>query len=215
MSDTIDGFVRDLPVPGNIFDSELFLTTFTFDRLKAENTQRWSAMVIRTDKREAVAQQVRSIASHKDRYSVVAATTKVPWHVIGILHSKEAGLNFNTHLHNGDPLSARTVHVPAGRPVSGTPPFTWEESAIDALALDGLSSNNDWSVERLAFLLERFNGIGYREQNPPIATPYLWNFSNQYIKGLFVKDGVFDPNKVGQNCGAMPLLRQMIDTGLA
>ena len=42
-------------------------------------------------------------------------------------------LDFNRHLHNGDPLSSRTTHIPQNRPVKGKPPFTWEESTIDVL----------------------------------------------------------------------------------
>jgi lysozyme family protein len=66
--------------------------------------------------------------------------------------------NFNRHLHNGDPLTSRTVHVPAGRPKSGTPPFTWEQSAVDALAYDGLTQVTDWSIEHVAYVFENFNG---------------------------------------------------------
>ena len=37
------------------------------------------------------------------RYDQVANATGVPWYVIGIIHEMEGGLNFTTHLHNGDP----------------------------------------------------------------------------------------------------------------
>jgi len=33
----------------------------------------------------------------------------------------ECGLDFTRHLHNGDPLIARTVRAPAGRLVDGRP----------------------------------------------------------------------------------------------
>jgi lysozyme family protein len=38
--------------------------------------------------------------------------------------------------------------VPAGRPAAGSPPFTWEQSAADALELAGIASVKDWSVPR-------------------------------------------------------------------
>ena len=60
---------------------------------------------------------------------------------LGIIHSLEAEFNFNTHLHNGDPLSAQTVHVPRGRPPTGNPPFQWLDSAIDALTMHDLEIN--------------------------------------------------------------------------
>jgi lysozyme family protein len=59
----------------------------------------------------------------------------VPWELIAALHEREAGGSFKGHLHNGDPLTGRTYHVPAGRPAKGSPPFTWEASAIDALTM--------------------------------------------------------------------------------
>jgi lysozyme family protein len=72
------------------------------------------------------------------QYQHVEARTGVPAYVVGIIHSLEASLSFTTHLHNGDPLTARTVHVPAGRPPTGNPPFQWFDSAIDALTMRDL-----------------------------------------------------------------------------
>src|SRR5690349_17054127 len=69
---------------------------------------------------------IQRIANNQSRYQSVADSTRVPWYVIGVIHSMEAGLSFKCHLHNGDPLNARTIHVPAGRPAAGDPPFTWE-----------------------------------------------------------------------------------------
>ena len=81
----------------------------------------------------AVAERIISPANWA-RYQDVGGKTGIPPYVIGIIHSLEASGRFDRHLHNGDPLTARTVQVPAGRPKSGKPPFTWEESAVDALA---------------------------------------------------------------------------------
>ena len=67
------------------------------------------------------------------------------------------------HLHNGDPLQARTVHVPSGRPVVGSPPFTWRQSALDALTLKGFHEVGDWSVPHMLYLLEKYNGTAYAD----------------------------------------------------
>jgi len=182
-----------------------------FSELKAEYKSRWTEMKIRTNRLDTVKGQARQISSNRDRYEVVSAVTAVPWYVIGVIHSKESGLSFSGHLHNGDPLIARTVLVPAGRPTTGHPPFTWEESAIDALNFDGLAANNDWSIEKTGYLLEKFNGFGYRRQTPPVPTPYLWAFSDQYVKGYYVSDGRYDPDAVARNCGAMPLLKMLLE----
>src|SRR4051812_1398964 len=71
------------------------------------------------------------IAQFKVRYTL-KTKSNIPWYGVGLIHYMEASQNFNKHLHNGDSLSQRTTHVPAGRPLKGTPPFTWETSAIDA-----------------------------------------------------------------------------------
>ena len=125
----------------------------------------------------------------------------------------ECGFNFGTHLHNGDPLSARTVHVPKGRPADGEPPFTWLESARDSLVLKKLDRIDDWSLPHMLYLLEAYNGFGYRPQFVP--TPYLWSFSNLYTAGKFTADGKFDANAVSKQCGAAVMLRMLQERGEA
>jgi len=78
----------------------------------------------------------RSVAN-KARYEAVGEQVGTPWYVIAAIHNLEAGQRVTTHLHNGDPLSGRTTHVPAGRPRTGAPPYSWETSAIDALKVQG------------------------------------------------------------------------------
>jgi hypothetical protein len=113
------------------------------------------------------------------------------------------------HLHNGDPLQARTVHVPAGRPAAASPPFTWRQSAVDALTLKKFQEVADWSMPRMLYLLEKYNGFGYRMRRVP--TPYLWSFSNLYEKGKFVQDGRFDSEAVSKQCGAALMLKAVAE----
>jgi lysozyme family protein len=58
---------------------------------------------------------VQKISASRPRYESVSAILTIPWYVIAVIHNLEAGLNFNCHLHNGDPLTSKTVHVPSGR----------------------------------------------------------------------------------------------------
>src|SRR4051812_29586596 len=71
-------------------------------------------------------------------YKLVSKQARIPWWCIAAIHSLEAGLSFRCHLHNGDPLSDRTVRVPKGRPATppanGILPYSWVESAVDALS---------------------------------------------------------------------------------
>ena len=141
--------------------------------LKDEYSNLWAEMAIRREKLPEVDAIVERIVRHKDAYRSVERLTRVPWFAIAIIHNLEAGGDFNRHLHNGDPLTARTVHVPAGRPRSGNPPFTWEESAVDALEYDGLTQVTDWSAEHLAYLFEALQRLGISPVPPAceVAVP--------------------------------------------
>jgi lysozyme family protein len=123
------------------------------------------------------------------------------------VHGLEGNFNFETHLHNGDPLTARTVQVPKGRPVAGEPPFKWEESAEDALRLKGFDKETDWSIPAMLYRFERYNGMGYRQFQLP--SPYLWSFSDLYEKGKYASDGKFDPALVSKQCRAAVMLKTL------
>jgi lysozyme family protein len=179
--------------------------------LRAEYEDLFRRCQIRPAKLATVNALVDSILANRSRYLAAGAPLGVPWYFIGAVHSLESSLKFDRHLHNGDPLSARTVHVPAGRPPVGSPPFTWEVSASDALKLRRLDTTTDWSLAGTLFQLEAYNGFGYRNEHPEVLSPYLWSFSTHYTKGKFVADGVFSPDAVSQQCGAAVLLRRMAE----
>jgi lysozyme family protein len=169
--------------------------------------------VINPKKLGAIDAIATKIIHNRHRYEQLVQSVEgnIPGWFVGLVHNLEAGFSFDRHLHNGDPLTARTVHVPAGRPVHGNPPFTWEESAQDALRHDGLTSVTDWSVANAHFKLEGFNGYGYWSHG--INSPYLWSCSNHYTKGKFVKDGVYDPNAVSHQAGSAVVLKRLVDRG--
>ena len=174
----------------------------------------WKTCEIRPKHAREVDQLVDRIVANKKRYKKAGNARGVPWHVVGVIHMLEGSGNFHTHVHNGDPLTARTVNIPAGRPKTGRPPFTWEASAEDALVFDGLSRWTNWSVPGTLFVLERFNGFGYRRHDIDIPSPYLWSFSNHYMRGKFIKDRVFSPTTVSKQCGAAVLLKRMVERKL-
>ena len=165
---------------------------------------------VRTERKAAVNQIVDALVANRARYKKVGDPLEIPWWFVAVIHELESGRNFKTHLHNGDPLTRKTVNVPANRP-PGSPPFSFEESARDALELHGLADKPDWSISRSLFRLERFNGFGYRRPTIDIPTPYLWSFCQHYTKGKFSSDGHFDASLVSAQCGAGVLLRVMVD----
>ena len=165
-------------------------------------------MAIVPGRQAAVDAIVRKLISNRSRYQSIESQTGVPWYMIAALHMRESDADFSTHLHNGDPLTGRTYHVPAGRPRTGSPPFRWEESAIDALTMHGFNEIHDWPIERVAYECEKYNGWGYRNHGVPSA--YLWSFSNIYDGGKYVADGVWSAVAQDQQCGVMPMISRMM-----
>jgi lysozyme family protein len=181
------------------------------ETLREDYERLFDGCTIQAHRASIVENIVFKLQANVDRYRTVSDATGVPWCFVAVIHNMEAGLNFSRHLHNGDPLSARTVHVPSGRPKTGTPPFSWEESAADALGLKQLSAETDWSLAGTLYQLERYNGWGYRLYHPHVMSPYLWSFSNQYTSGKYIADGTWSDTAVSQQCGAAVLLRRMVE----
>ena len=190
------------PVQGHISDST------RFEDLREEYQRCYSGCKPLTEYRDTVDYYVRRLRSARSTYELVQSAIGVPWTLVGVIHAMECGFNFSGHLHNGDPLTACTVHEPKGRPAGAPPPFTWLQSAIDALRLHKLDTVTDWSVPHLLYLLENYNGFGYRRYRVP--TPYLWSFSNIYTQGKFTSDGTFDGAAISRQCGAALMLKEIV-----
>ncbi len=174
--------------------------------LKARNRVRWSnAKITRPKEFAAVAKR---LVAAKARYQSVEKRTGVPWFVIAVIHEREASQNWNTQLGQGDPLSRKSTHVPKGRgPFTG--PKAWEDGAYDALALCApfAAKWRDWTPAGALTLLEEYNGLGYAARNLP--SPYVWSGTDQYVKGKYVQDGVFDPSAVDRQLGCAGLILAM------
>jgi lysozyme family protein len=180
-----------------------------FQRYKPGYAETWRNARIRPEYRGAVEAVADRIIANKKRYQAISDVTNVPWFVVGLLHKMECELDFGKHLHNGDSLKRKTWRVPAGRPVTGSAPFTFEESAIDALTYDGLDKCADWGVERLAFMAEKFNGFGYYQYG--VQSPYLWSFTTVYTRGKYATDGVYKAGLVSKQSGVMAVLKVLIE----
>lgn len=184
----------------------------SFSTLAPEYAADWARMQIRADSVALAERFARRVAGFRAQYEPVAAATRVPWFLIGLFHMREANFDFTTHLHNGDSLRRRTVQVPAGRPVAGRPPFSWEESAIDALRYDRLDQVGAWPIEVIAYRSEGYNGFGPRFRGR--KSGYLWAGSTIYDGGKYVADGKWDPGAWDKQLGVMTVLRRMIELGL-
>ena len=179
-------------------------------------------MVIHDNRKDEIVGICKRIIENKHHYEKVSQITGIPFYVIAAIHYRESNLNFSKHLHNGDSLEYRTIHTPSGRRRKGEPPFTWENSAIDAL--DSIRDDNikAWSITMMLFQIEGYNGFGYRKQS--VLTPYIWAATNHYNKGKFTEVfskekqrfvGMFNPNLVDQQIGCAPIIRYLTDSTLA
>jgi lysozyme family protein len=182
----------------------------SFESLKDEYAQLWESAVPRVDWAKAIDVTAKQVLANRGRYEYVAAKVgNVPWYIVAAIHILEGSGNFETHLHCGDPLTARTVHVPKGHPRTGKPPFTWEFSACDALRLKNIQLTPGWSKERICYTLEPYNGWGYRWYHPRVLTPYLWSGTSHYVKGKYASDGKWDGSLVSKQVGAVALLKRL------
>jgi lysozyme family protein len=143
------------------------------------------------------------IVSGEAMYKDIERMTGVPWWFIGIIHYRECDCNFADYLGNGQPLLKKTTITPVGRG-----PFnSFAAGAVDALAYEGYDKVKDWSIGNALYLMEKYNGMGYR--NRGIASPYVWGGSTYYKSGKYVADGVFRANVVDAQLGGAVILRQI------
>jgi lysozyme family protein len=155
------------------------------------------------------------IIANKASYDLVSLHTEVPWWLVGILHSLEAGCSFQRHFLNGDPLTHRTIHAPAGRPMAppgagAGQPYQWYETAVDAL--NSRIKPPVWTLALSLDFMERYNGLGYAQRG--LLSPYLWACTSLYKGGLFVADGVYNPHAWSGNLGGAALLKVLQSGGV-
>jgi len=186
------------PLGGFIYGS----TMMDLNSLKSANAERWANASLTRDF-GAVA---RRLVAAKPRYQAVAAQTGVPWFVIAGIHEREASQRWDTQLGQGDPINRVSVHVPIGR----GPFSTWEDGAYDALVncAPHAARWKDWSAGGALTLLELYNGVGYAAKGKP--SPYVWCGTDQYDRGKYVRDGVYDPGVVDRQLGCAGLIMTMM-----
>ena len=171
---------------------------------------RWKKAEVRSVNAIALDKASATYLRNEARYSALAEQSGVPSSIIFVLHGRESSWDFSKHLHNGDSLQKRTWQVPAGRPVKGNPPFTFEESALDALAYDKMAGPQWKKLGDGLQKLEAFNGLGYQKYHKDTPSPYLWAGTSIYTQGKYVKDGVWSSTAVDKQLGVATIMRWMI-----
>jgi lysozyme family protein len=186
--------------------------TTDFQALRAEYRALFAAMVPAPGRRAAIQEAAeRVLRSREPAERVGAQLGGAPWHAVALIAEMQNGSRLDLHLHNGDPLTDRTVTVPRGRPPAGRPPFAWEESAVDALTLLGFASPApDWSLSRILHRLEAHGGFGSRQHG--VFAPHLWCGCQHYVSGAYGPDG-WDPGAVADRIGAAVILDALVRRG--
>lgn len=177
----------------------------TFASMKQGYTNLWNVMKI--TRTAQVDKAARKIISLKDRYKAVEALVGTPWYMIGALHMRESSNDFRGVLHNGENIigtGRKTRLVPKGR----GPFSSWEEAAVDALKIKGHDKIDDWSIERVLYECERFNGWGYLTKG---NSPYVWAGSSLYVRGKYVRDHVYSSTAVDPQLGVAPVIKRILE----
>jgi lysozyme family protein len=194
---------------------ERILSTTSYHGLRPEYERLFANCKILEENLTDVRALVVRLLGGRPRYEAVGKPLGTPWWMIGVLHAMESDLDFSAHLHNGDPLTQRTVGVPSGYPKEGNPPFAWEYSATDALKLHGFHVWRDWSVTGALYKAEEYNGWGVRRYHAASGpTAYLWSLTNQYQGGKYVQDHIWSSETKSRQPGVAAMLRLMVDRGL-
>lgn len=182
---------------------------YTFEDTRAGYLALWQMaklLPVDHDKAVAIARRIADTA-HRPAFDAVEKVTGVPWFVVGCLLYRESDLDLNTYLGNGEPLSRVTHLVPAGRgPFTG--PNAFLNGAVDALSHEGMTGITDWSIERVLYWCERFNGQGYFNKG---NSPYIWSWTDQYHGGLFTGDGIYSASTVDSRPGVAALLKALAE----
>jgi lysozyme family protein len=172
----------------------------------------FQSCIISPEKMNQAKTKAYALMVGEKEYVEASKITTIPWFVIACIHHMECGGNFNRHLHNGDPLTGRTIHVPVGRPIpppkSGNFPYTWLESACDALSAYPPKPPS-WDSGHCLLFLEAYNGMGYAEKD--LRSPYIWAATSNYQKGKFTSDGKFDPSATSDQIGCAAMLKLLSD----
>lgn len=179
----------------------------TFEYMGPRYTSWLKLSQVKPEWQGAIDRAARTLLAGKTRYKAIEAATGVPWAWIAAAHWRECNGDFRGVLHNGERIvgtGRRTTLVPAGRG-----PFeTWEQSALDAIAIMGWAKVT-WTIEMMCFKWEAFNGYGYANMGRP--SPYVWAGTNIYTQGKYVADGVYDPQAVDQQVGCLPVYLRLIE----
>lgn len=169
----------------------------------------WKKATLSASKAATATAVAKKIIGLRDRYEPVAKRMGNPkiWPLIGAIHNREASLSFAGVLHNGEHIigtGRKTSLVPAGR----GPFSSWENAAVDALALKGWNNIKDWPISRWLYESERYNGWGYYLYHG-VNSPYVWGGTSLQQRGKYVSDGKWSSGAWDSQLGTAAILKAL------
>lgn len=165
---------------------------------------------LRLQPTDTVREELKVFVAHyeanKERYEKIAKDANVPAALIAALHYRESTGDFDTYLHQGDPLGKKAVHVPKDIPVF----HEFDEAALHALEMKqsiedqtGLTKDTrDPAV--VATYAEAYNGLGYHNRDVP--SPYVYSGTEEYRSGKYVSDGNYSSRTKDEQPGVIAMM---------
>jgi len=156
---------------------------------------------------------LRLAREHAAEWAEVEKKTGVPrlWGMASF--ERESSSDYSRSPAQGDRWNSISTHVPRGL----GPYANWGDSCVAAYGIDDLDDvgSTNWSWARACYEGELFNGFGPRAHGR--HTGYLWSWTNVYMGGKYVSDGVWDPNQRDEQCGMVPMMMALhgLDRSLA
>ena len=175
----------------------------TFESIKDDYDKLFATCTVREKNRSDVNWNVSKLTDkrYQERWLAAAQEVCCPWYFVGLIHCMEASFDFSAHLHNGDPLSEKTVQVPKGRPAPWNPPSDWVSSAKDALTYDGFANVQDWTVAHTLYRLRVLQWFSQPPERHQHAVPL------EFLEPLF-QGQVRRRRRVGRQRGFQTVRRR-------
>lgn len=177
--------------------------------LVAANERRWEAMHLNAHRIAAFDATAKRLSDLRPRLLPISLKTGVPWWVIAVILEREGAGRTDRYLGNGQPLDRVTTEEPVGRgPFYGADAF--DRGCLDALidCPPHTAGWHDWSPGGTLTALEEYNGLGYAERGKP--SPYVWSGTDQYERGKYVADHVYDPRAIDEQEGCAAIISRMM-----
>lgn len=162
--------------------------------LKPQYEQLFATCQLRRSCLEPTGRIAQEILQRQGDYGLVERQTGVPWWFVGILHYRELDFR-DAHLHNGDSLTNRTIRYPQGRPIAppaNGQPYTFVESAIDALRWKQFHTAKDHSIGAMLWGFELWNN--FCDVKGGKNSEYLWNGTNHFSSSQYWNQSLIGNN---------------------